>query len=55
MSSRVINKIFVKFSLKFFAELTICHDFFYFIFDEIKNLFKIFRSRFYVMIAHFKR
>ena len=55
MSSRVIDKIFIKFSSKFFAELTIYHDFFHFIFNEIENLFEIFQNRSCIMIAHFKK
>ena len=55
MSSRIINKIFIKFFLEFSAELTTCHDFFHFIFNEIKDFFEIFRNRFCVMIAYFKK
>ena len=55
MSSRVINKVFIKLSLKFSSKVTTCHDFFHFILDEIKDFFKIFRDRSYVLIVHFKK
>ena len=55
MLSRVMNKVFLEFFLKVFAKLTFCNNFFHFILDEIKDFFEIFRNRFCIMIAHFKK